>query len=477
MTRVLVLTTEPLPYRGLPTTGAGLRAWGIAEGLRASRLDVTVAMPRDAVEGKNIEDPSFSPEKNTFSRNKLTEFVNNFSPEVIVFQHWGLMRELKHAPCPIALDLAGPHLLERYYWSGGGDAPTTPTAPFATNLENDLTEKLQALRRADFVCCSGKLQRLYFLPYLQMAGYKISAETLRVIPFSIAPTHPPGIDGDRDPKLFVYGGFFLPWQNPTRPLQWLLETFDECEKGKLDFYGGMHPAMDVSRGKFDTLLQKLTHNPRVKMKGILPFDKLCEEYVRASVALDLFERNPERELAFTTRTVVYMWCGLPVIYNNYSELSGYIKRSGAGWTLDPSDEATFKNIVRAILEGKSDIEEKRKAARELVAQELNWTRTIRPLGEFCKSPHYREGKAATALAFETRTLRIAQLERELENTRSELLTLRGKLWYRLYRKFGTIKPILAPFIFLLALPICLLFLLCFFLIDLFSPKPAKDKQR
>ena len=110
MTRVLVLTTEPLPFRGLYSTGAGIRAWGLAKGLRASGLEVTAAMPHDVVQGKSIPDPVFYPEKNIFYRNELTSFVKNIAPDVIVFQHWGLMRELKENPCPIALDLAGPHL-------------------------------------------------------------------------------------------------------------------------------------------------------------------------------------------------------------------------------------------------------------------------------------------------------------------------------------------------------------------------------
>jgi len=48
-----------------------------------------------------------------------------------------------------------------------------------------------------------------------------------------------------------------------------------------------------------------------------PRDKLINEYTGASVAWDVMARNPERELAFTSRTVEYL--GLPVVYNNYAE--------------------------------------------------------------------------------------------------------------------------------------------------------------
>lgn len=463
MTHVLVLTTESLPYTGLPTTGAGLRAWGLAEGLRSAGLQVTLAMASDAVEGKTIHDPMFSPETNLFHRRDLTPFVNQVAPDVIVFQHWGIMKELKAASCPIALDLAGPHLLERSFWSGGDKQYNS------AQYEKDLAEKLDALRRADFVACSGKFQRLYFLPFLAMAGFPITKDALPVIPFSVAPDPPPGIDAFHDPEIFVYGGMFLPWQNPEKPLAWLLECFDQCGKGKLLFYGGAHPTMDVSRGQFDRLIQKLSSHKRVKMSGILPFDQLCGEYVRSGMALDLLGKNPERELAFTTRTLVYMWCGLPVIYNNYSELSSYIEASGAGWTLDPSDEKSFKKIILGILEGGINIEENRLAARRLVREKFDWTKTIAPLAEFCLSPLFREGKTGNKLAFETRSLRMEELEKNLEQARSELLTLKGKLWYRLYKKSNLLSWILAPFAFLLFLILCIFFLLATLVSDLFSP--------
>jgi len=474
MTRVLVLTTEPLPYRGLSTTGAGLRAWGLYRGLAASGLDVIPAMPTDAIAGKTIEDPSFSSSRNLFSRNHLTDFVNEIEPDVIVFQHWGLIRHLQIAPCPIALDLAGPHLLERYYWRGGDDSHNKPHKTFDLRSEEDLAEKLQAIRRVDFVTCSGNFQRLYFLPYMTMAGYSISNETLPVIPFSIDPSPPEGVDQERVSHRFVYGGMFLPWQNAEKPLRLLLEILDETGKGELCFYGGMHPSLDVSGGRYEGIVKLLSTHPRVTMRGILPFEELCREYCKADVALDLFLRNPEREIAFTTRTVVYMWCGLPVIYNNYSELSGYIKDRDAGWTLDPDDEKAFRRTLQDILEGREDLEKRREAAGKLVLSEFDWTKTVLPLAKFCHNPRYREGKTGKLLAFENRALRIRQLEKELEETRGELMTLKGKLWFRMYEKLHLLRPLAAPIVFLSTVLVSLFAMGLFMIADFIPGKRKKS---
>ena len=59
--------------------------------------------------------------------------------------------------------------------------------------------------------------------------------------------------------------------------------------------------------------------------------------------------NLERELAFTTRTIEYLWAGLPVIYNNFSEISEYIKKYNAGWCIDPEDPNELAAILNEIL--------------------------------------------------------------------------------------------------------------------------------
>ncbi|MBN1903397.1 glycosyltransferase, partial [Candidatus Sumerlaeota bacterium] len=456
MKRILVLTTEPLPFKGMSTTGAGLRAWGMAKGLAHSGLDVTAAMPMDVLSGKTIIDETFSPERNIFHRSELDVFVQKMKPDAIVFQHWGLMKELSGDYCPIALDLAGPHLLERYFWSG---ADKNEITSWDQTREIHLVEKLTALRRADFICCSGKYQRLYFLPFLSLAGFPMNNDSLPVIPFSVSPEIPDEKEMERDPERFVYGGLFLPWQNPQKPIQWLLECFDEIGKGRLSFFGGMHPALDVSRGRFDALLRKLESHPRVSMKGILSFDELVKEYRKASVALDLLERNPERELAFTTRTIVYLWCGLPVIYNNYSELSEYIDKSRAGWALDPEDENAFKKIVKEILSNKTNIKQKSRSALDLVRENFDWNQTIAPLAHFCLNPYIRKEKTGAILSFENRIRRMGELEEELEKTRSELLTIKGKLWYRLYKRSNIFKILFSPILFLITLILSLAFLL------------------
>jgi len=436
--KILVLTTEPLPLPGLVTTGAGLRAWHLARGLESAGFEVEAAMPDDAV-GALDEERRAAVEAHCFSRRRLSEFVRERAPDIVVMQHWGLVRDLGAVDRPLAIDLAGPHLLERRFW--GSRSP-----------ERDRAEKIEALGKADFVTCSGRSQRFYFLPYLELAGFDPTApELCPVIPFSADPEQPP--ERGRDPACFVYGGMFLPWQDPSAALETLLEEFDLRERGRLRFFGGPHPSLDVSRGRFERILRRLEAHDSVEMSGLLPFDRLVEQYTRSGVALDLMARNAERELAFPTRTVIYLWCGLPVIHSDYTDLAPWIERYDAGWVLDPSDTEGLRKVIGSILERPEIVREKSRNARRLVAERLAWDRTIGPLAEWCRDPKVRQTKPALSLRDAARERRIRELEEELGAVRRELDALKGKLIFRLARKRRLWGPVLAPLAFLATLPI------------------------
>ena len=50
MARIVVISGDILPFPGLPTTGAGLRAWGLGKGLESRGHEVILGFPRLSVE-------------------------------------------------------------------------------------------------------------------------------------------------------------------------------------------------------------------------------------------------------------------------------------------------------------------------------------------------------------------------------------------------------------------------------------------
>ena len=376
--RVLIFSSDILPYPGLPTVGSGLRAWGLGQGLKACGHDVHFSMPRAALNGRTTELP---PEvvENAWEHHTMLSVVRKVEPDAVVVCNWAIMALLptELLSVPVILDQHGPHMLEREYQNYG-------------DYDSNARYKLEALGKSDFFTCAGYKQQRYFEKWLKDAGWSDQeiAERSAAIPVSLSPELP-----ERHPAgetTFVYGGVFLPWQDPSVSLSTLVEAMESRKAGKLLFYGGRHPVYPVAPGMLESLLAQLQTSAHVGICGMVSHDELIDSYTRAHVAIDLMKRNPERELAFTTRTVEYLWCGLPVIYNDYSELSDYIREYDAGWTVDPEDREAIRRIIEDILANPAAVAERSRNAQRLARERLNWSSTVAPLDSFIRHPRMRE---------------------------------------------------------------------------------------
>jgi glycosyltransferase involved in cell wall biosynthesis len=374
MARILVISGDILPYPGFPTTGAGLRAWGLAKGLESKGHEVLLAMPRSSIE-KVAQVPK-DIEPLLYVNKALKTFIHRHKPDVVVLQHWLLANFIEDPlEIPLVIDFHGPLILETQFQEN----------PVLEKLKR---EKIQALHKADFFTCAGEKQKHYFQPWLILAGFDLRQEVIAPIPVSLSPELP--LHTSPEEPVFVYGGVFLPWQDPVLGLTTLIECLESRNTGILKFFGGKHPVVVVPTGGFETLKTQLEHSSRVHIQPMVPRDQLIQEYCHASVAIDVMQRNAERELAFTTRTVEYLWCGLPVIYNNYSELSAYIRTYEAGWIVDPKDQGAIRAAIEEILTHPELVETRSRNAQRLVREQLTWDQTISPLDTFCRNPFKRE---------------------------------------------------------------------------------------
>jgi glycosyltransferase involved in cell wall biosynthesis len=373
--RVLVLSGDVLPYPGLPTTGAGLRAWGIAHGLASAGHDVTLLMPRHVLDKLALPEERHAELADlTFDTECIDNTLAAWQPDIVVVQHWWLANLVRPGDIPLVIDLHGPLMLETLYQSHA-------------QYESLAADKLRAFSRADFITCAGELQQKYFYPWLMLAGFDLREPVIAAIPVSLSPDLPSHTaEGD---VSFVYGGIYLPWQNPLVALSTLVERLEAHGRGTLHFFGGAHPVLKLAAAEYETIERQIRSSDRVTAHGLVSHDRLIEEYRRAHVAFDVMARNPERELAFTTRTVEYLWCGLPVVYNNYAELAVYIHDYEAGWTVNPIDREAIAAVVNSILADPAEVERRSQNARRLVRERLTWDRTIGPLDEFCRNPRKR----------------------------------------------------------------------------------------
>ncbi|MDP8911937.1 MAG: glycosyltransferase, partial [Actinomycetota bacterium] len=87
--------------------------------------------------------------------------------------------------------------------------------------------------------------------------------------------------------------------------------------------------------------------------------------------------------------VEYLWCGLPVIYNDYSELSELIAEYDAGWTLEPDDSEAIRRVLAEIFDDRAVVSRKSDNAQRLARERLAWDATITPLDESVRRPSLR----------------------------------------------------------------------------------------
>lgn len=340
--------------------------------------------------------------------------IEALAPDVLVFQHWPRVGGAAHLDIPIALDLHGPLLIEAAFQRRAG-----------VNQTERIQIKLDAFNRADFFSCPGEQQRKYFLSWLLLAGGDLTSEGIATIPVSMSPDAPEHI-WPSDEVNFVYGGMFLPWQDPTIGLTTLVDVLESEATGRLDFFGARHPDFAMEMGVVEELESRLRLSSRVAVHGLRPRDELLDHYRRSHVALDLMRKNNERELAFTTRTAEYLWCGLPVVYQDYGELSPLIRDYEAGWIADPDDRDAVEALLREILRDPGEIKRRSANAQQLARERLNWERTIDPLDAFCREPR-RAHRPADGVQLVSRA--------DIDVTQAELDALRATKTYRMLQPF------------------------------------------
>lgn len=377
--RILVFTTDLPPLPGVATSGTALRTWGLAKGLEAHGHEVIISVPRSAAAGfaRSAAAASLPAEtsarlaeleKLAFDSANQEDILAQVGPDAIVCGHWPAMTLQQKPRQPLIIDLAGPHILERHYQQ-------------SENQPGAILAKLNALAAADSFIVSGPSQRLYFLSYLLRAGVLDAADRIVQITMPLDPRLPdfPVRGAAAESPRFVFGGVFLPWQDPSRPLLNLSAELNERRRGMLKLIGGKHPNYEIDSPLYRELFSELGKNERVTTLPMLPFERFIGELGGSDVALDLMRWNLERQLAVTIRSTTYLWAGVPVIYNNYADLAALIRKYDAGWTIDPDDRQALHGVLDEIYGNPAAVAAKSSNARRLAAEVFSWDRAVEPL--------------------------------------------------------------------------------------------------
>jgi hypothetical protein len=379
--RVTVVADDVLPRKDEPARAAGLRAWAIGEGLRANGLAVRYAVRTHWWPAGRPLPPPRQIERYWSGPAELDQAIEAFDPEILVNCSYPSVLTRLAAERIVVQDVNGPRLLE-----GAFRDPAS--------LERSAWREVTAYVAADYFVCGGERQLTFYYPWLALSGFDLTDSTrygvVRI-----------GLTGTPPARAAVAGRLLsaaacLPWTDPRRGWRVAVEEAekaggtmrllfsDEGGEGRASFL-----AKDVAR---------LREARGCEVRPAVPWGAFVVEMTAATAAVDVMERNSERELAVPTRTLAYLWAGLPPILSDFGDLGEIVARFDAGWVVPSFDEEAMRNAIREAL-GNADVVARKSAnARRLHETLLRPEIGTRGLASICRAGTRRPGKRARPAA-------------------------------------------------------------------------------
>ncbi len=396
-----VFTSDSLPFPGCPRTAGGNRSMQIISALRKAGHRVTFSMPLENFLGKkNAEKvlPQLTSEEIWSSANFSHPDVvlNRLQPDIAIHCNINTFQAVARYRREIVqiIDCYGPLQFEGLLLEASDHEAAKRDGPL---LETRCRGMVEQIRQTDYLLTVSDRQKYFWSAYCTMAGFSFDELNVLVCP---AAFEVPAVQRQTAPELtVVYSGGFYPWQTPDRFLFIAAALLDSIPGATLHIFGGPHTGMpnELSVRK---MLDQLQQFRSVKYHGYRPIEELTATLSTAWCALELMERNIERELAITGRTVEFLSTGTPVIYNDYSSLSALITKYEAGWTVAAETaERELREIFGELLkQGPSLVNELSVNARRLAAAEFRPEQCMAPLISLCESDLQKRSKKRSALA-------------------------------------------------------------------------------
>jgi len=380
---VFVISNDVVPNLTLPVAAPGLRAFGLAEGLRSNGLRVKTLVPRGSVDrrwrrlGRSAPSPT-APGTEFVDERRLSRYLEANAPAVAVITNSNHVDHLR----PIegiryVVDFFAPKMLETLYQHG---------AVYPKKELKDLRRrKIQTIELADAFVVNGSKKVPYFLAWILQADRDIRQIPLEVVnmcvPISISEREP----RDDGRARFAVAGYLQSWSLPGGWMSAVTRRLDD-PRMSLDLLTPWHWGGGAGRShESESGLVRLAKHPSVTTHASMTFSDFQKFLSNVDVSVDLFEHNLEREYAMVTRSVISLSCGVPVIHPPFTEVSKMISDYDAGWLVDPRDTEAIEQIVESILEQPDLLREKQRNARTLAAAVLDPKVAVEPLVRILES--------------------------------------------------------------------------------------------
>ena len=378
--KVFILSNDTVPKSGMSVAAPGLRAFGLAEGLRANGFDVKTIITRGFVDrqwlrfGRPVPPPT-PPGAEIVGAGSLVRYLKSNAPATVIMINSNQVEHLKPVDgIRYVLDFFAPKMLETLY-QRGEEYPAEELAALRRR-------KIRAIELADAFIINGEKKVPYFLAWMLQGERDVRRLPVEVVNMCLPLSWPEEVrvgPQDGSPVKFAVAGYLQSWSTLGNWVEVVEEMLDHPQMN-LDLltpwhWGGGKERVHASKSD----LERLAGHPSVTAHGTMGFSGFQKFLSDVDVSIDLFRHNLEREYAMVTRSVNALACGVPVIHPPFTEVSPWLSAYDAGWLVDPEDPPALEKVLRGILEDPDLLRQKKQNARRLAADIIDPGVAVEPL--------------------------------------------------------------------------------------------------
>lgn len=361
--RVLAITRGAPPIENYLTVGSAIRAYSILKYFRRAGAECYFLSNSSDLQGIESAD-GIHVVRFDLDR-ELPFIIKNLKPDFIFVSVSELMQFIpEERESIIFLDLFAHRFTESLYEN--------------VDISVDLFLRLDSLTKADYFITLSSRQRDFVSSLLILVGLRDVLDRVLIVP--PLPLERPLERKIPDEFILVAGGYSWPWIDDRGYINEALDLFEEKGRGEVRIYGGRF----VIESRVDEFEYSYRDSRRLKREGVLPYRQLIEGYSKASAGLLCFEKNIERYFSYNFRAADYLFSGLPVIVNDYLQISELIKKYDAGWVIKGLPD--FRETLERILSDNEIIMHKSDNVATLVMQEFDVTKCIEAVVNVMNNP-------------------------------------------------------------------------------------------
>lgn len=395
----LVITYGPVPTEQYKTVeGGGMRAWGIATGLRDNGYEVSVAVnqsfPQKQSNHENINLTNWTLDGH------FIDLINSYDMVIMSYcmgdSSQFVARHLSTNVC-LVLDLYVPIYVE----ISARDSKDIEREYL--NYEDDMARFNEVLRRGDYFICANEAQKTYYLGVFSALNIinplTYRQDRLFIVPFGIHRDPPistknPYLElGIREDDFVVlwFGGLY-PWFKIQNLLDAIKELSKKDKRFKFVIVGGKnpfngHPDFTEQYDKTVRFAKKhmLTDNSLFFVDWV-DFHERANWYEHANAVISINNTGEENSLSWRTRVMDYVWGGVAILTNGGDPLSETLINEQAAVRLFDTSANALSDAFKSLMHDQKLLDKTRKNIRQL-QQNYFWDIVVKPLLNISSKEH------------------------------------------------------------------------------------------